>query len=231
MKNLIGVAMLALMTTFSAQAQGPYQEGQHYFAIDQAANASPTGKVEVAEIFSYLCTHCNTFDPYVEHWRTELPEFAEFKRIPVVFGRRQWELYAKGYVAAELMGIADESHAALMEYTWKQQKLFRSMDDVANFYSQFGVERNTFLATSQSFAVDAAMRKGQKATQDYGVRGTPSMVVNGKYRITNNAAVPDYETMLAVASYLVELEKPVAVEPVSGPAEASSDNTDKTADS
>ena len=203
-------AAFSLVLTATALAQAPFEEGKHYFEIDQPPAAGASDKVVVSEVFSYLCSHCNTFDPYVETWRKTLPEYAEFERVPVVFGRREWELYAKAYVAAETMGIADKAHEAMMDHTWKGQKLMRSMEEMAEFYSQFGVGRDAFLSTANSFAVDAAMRRDQKNVAAYGVRGTPTMIVDGRYRVVNSPNVPDYETMLAVVSYLVEMNKPAA---------------------
>ena len=183
----------------------PYQEGLHYFLIDQAP-AETGDKVEVAELFSYLCTHCNTFEPYINSWKKRLPEHVGFKRIPVVFGRSSWELYARGYVTAELMKIPEEAHMAMMDKLWKEKKIMRSMEELATFYSQFGVDKSKFLSTAQSFAVDGKLRRDQLLVQSYGIQGTPSLVVSGKYRVAGNAAVPSFEVMLDVVDYLVELE-------------------------
>ena len=58
-----------------------------------------------------------------------------------------------------------------------------------------------------SFAVDGKLRKDQQLVRAYGITGTPSLVVNGKYRITGNAALPSFDAMLDVVDYLVEIEK------------------------
>ena len=46
----------------------PYLEGKHYFEIKQATAPSSSNTVEVIVIFSYLCGHCATLEPYVEAW-------------------------------------------------------------------------------------------------------------------------------------------------------------------
>jgi len=183
----------------------PYQEGLHYFEIE-GAPARTDGQMELVELFSYLCTHCNTFEPYINSWKNRNAETVNFRRIPVVFGRAAWEIYARGYVTANMMGLGDEVHAALMDKIWKEKAVMRSMDELAEFYSGFGVTAESFLATSKSFAVDAKMRKDQRLAQAYDIRGTPAMVLNGKYRIVGNAAVSSYDVMLDVVDYLVELE-------------------------
>lgn len=91
----------------------------------------------------------------------------------------------------------------------------RSMDELAEFYSGFGVTPEAFLGTSKSFAVDATMRKDQRLAQLYGIRGTPALVLNGKYRIVGNAAVPSFEVMLDVVDFLVERETAMNLEAAS----------------
>lgn len=209
MRLSIVLVVLLLISSGALWAQTdkpvPYQEGLHYFLIDQAP-ADSGDTPEVTELFSYLCTHCYTFEPYVEAWAKRRPENVNFRRIPVVFGRSSWELYARGYVTAAMMDLPDEAHMALMDRLWKEKKIIRSMDELADFYTQFGADKEKFLSTSRSFAVDGKLRKDQLQVQTYGIRGTPSMVVNGKYRVAGNAAVPSFDAILDIVDYLIEMD-------------------------
>ncbi|MDX1556375.1 MAG: thiol:disulfide interchange protein DsbA/DsbL [Xanthomonadales bacterium] len=200
---------------------GKYQEGLHYFKIDQAGGGSPDGQVEVIEAFSYLCPHCNTFEPFINSWLERKPENVKFTRMPVIFGRKTWELYARAYVTADMMGIADEAHGPLMDALYKEKRIMRDMEELAEFYSQFGVTASAFEATSESFAVDARLRKDQRQTQAFGVSGTPSMIVNGKYMIKGSQAVPNYDTFLSVVDYLIAQETAAMASNDSGGDEAS----------
>ena len=183
-----------------------YQEGVHYFRIDQAAGEATSDKIEVTEIFSYACSHCNTFEPYMQSWKNSKPDYIKLQRLPVAFGRRQWELFARGYMAAEMMGIAEQSHVPMMDAIWKNHQQFRSVDELADFYSGFGVEKDAFIAHYNSFAADSQMRRGQHDAQLFGIRGTPSLVVNRKYRIASNKDVPSFEVMLDVVNFLAARE-------------------------
>lgn len=204
---VLTVALLSLACT--AQAQGakpvPYQKDLHYFLIE-GAPVTTGGPMELVEAFSYLCSHCNTFEPYISAWKKRKPEHVEFRRIPVVFGRGSWELYARGYVTAEMMNVGEAAHVAMMDRLWKEKSTMRSMEELAEFYSQFGVDKEKFLATSGSFAVEARLKRDQQKIQSFGITGTPSLVLNGKYRIAGNAAVPSFEVMLDVVDYLIAAE-------------------------
>jgi thiol:disulfide interchange protein DsbA len=211
MKIYANVLVLAAALLLGGQAQAQagnaakYQEGLHYFLID-GAPATIQQPQEVVEAFSYLCSHCSTFDPYVNAWKQRLPENVEFRRIPVVFGRGSWELYARAYVTAELLGVAEKAHSAMMDRLWKDKKVMRSMEDIAEFYSQFGVDADKFLGTAQSFAVDARLKRDQLLLQSYGITGTPTLILDGKYRIAGNAAVSSFDVMLNVVDYLIQKE-------------------------
>jgi len=205
---LLGAALLMFTGAAFAQGKGlvPYQEGLHYFKIDQAS-ALPGDKVEVLELFSYLCNHCNTFEPYVNSWAERKPDYVDFRRLPVVFGRESWELYARAYVTAEIMNLPDEAHMAMMDRLWKERKIMRTLDEIADFYVEYGADKAKFLSTSQSFAVDGKIRKDQQLVRAYGITGTPSIVVAGKYRVTGSSALPSFDAMLDVVDYLVEIEQ------------------------
>lgn len=142
----------------------------------------------------------------MQNWIKSKPEYINLNRVGVSFGRRAWELMARGYVTAEMMGIADQSHVPMMDAIWNQRKQFRSVEQLADFYTQFGVEKDAFLAHFKSFAADSQMRRGQKDAQVFGVRGTPSLVVARKYRISSSPDVSSYEVMLDIVSYLAALE-------------------------
>jgi len=204
---VLAVSLLSLASI--GQAQGaklvPYQEGLHYFLID-GAPAIPTGQMELVEAFSYLCSHCNTFEPYISAWKNRKPDHVEFRRIPVVFGRGSWELYARGYVTAEMMNVGEDAHSALMDRLWKEKNTMRSMEELAEFYAKFGVDKEKFLATSGSFAVETRLKRDQQKLQSFGITATPTLVLNGKYRIAGNAAVPNFDVMLDVVDFLIESE-------------------------
>jgi thiol:disulfide interchange protein DsbA len=201
------LALSLLLGSQLAMAQlEPYQEGVHYFKIDQVPAETGSDIVEVTELFSYACSHCNTFEPYVQSWNQSKAENVKLNRIPVAFGRKAWEMMARAYIAAEMMGIVEESHIAMMDAIWKQRKQFRNLDELADFYSGFGVEKSSFIAHYQSFAADSQLRKSQRDVQLFGVNGTPSMVVNRKYRITSSKDVADFNAMLDVVDFLVAKE-------------------------
>ncbi len=62
------------------------------------------------------------------------------------------------------------------------------------------------MATARSFAVDAQLRREQQLARTYGVTGTPTLIVNGRYRVAVGGAVPSLDMMLSIVDYLVTQE-------------------------
>jgi len=209
MKNIL-IPLALLVTSGAALAQntvGQYQEGVHFHKIDPPLNGQAADGVRVTEVFSYLCNHCATFEPYMQAWKGRKPEGVELTRIPVEFGRAIWGLYARAYVTASVLGVADETHVAMMDALWKDRRQMRSMEEIADFYADQGVDRDKFLATSKSFAVDMRMKNEQKMVREAGVSGTPAMLVNGKYRVSAGGPVGSFDMMLDVVDALVASEQ------------------------
>ena len=207
-KALLTLALMFTSTTLFAQEKiGGFQEGVHYFKIQTPTNYRPVDGVKVTEVFSYLCNHCATFEPYVQAWKLRQPEAVEFTRIPVEFGRAIWGLYARAYVTASVLGANDDAHVGMMDELWKERKQMRSIEEIAEFYTAYGMDAEKFVATSKSFTVDMRIKNEQKTVREAGVSGTPSMLVNGKYRVAAGGAVSDFDTLLAIVDALVAHEQ------------------------
>jgi thiol:disulfide interchange protein DsbA len=126
------------------------------------------------------------------------------------------------------MGIADKAHAALMDKLWKEKQLYKDMQQLGEFYSAYGVTAKEFVATAQSFAVDAKLRRDQSVAQEAGVRGTPTLIIADKYLISGNEAVPNYDVMLDVVDFV--LAKELAERKVTTPATAAGQEPAKSSE-
>src|SRR6202034_280655 len=64
-----------------------------------------------------------------------------------------------------------------------------TIEDAAAFYkAQAGVPIDKFLATAKSFTVDSKVRAAEEMIQRYKVDRTPTLIVNGKYRVNTESA-------------------------------------------
>ena len=104
------------------------------------------------------------------------------------------------------MGLLDKTHSALFNALHVERRPVRSVEDVAAFYADYGTTQDEFMAAMQSFAVNAKIARAQQVVPRYGVEGTPSMIVNGKYRVMSPVQ-GGFPRMLEVVDALIAKER------------------------
>lgn len=230
MKRIVMIGALLLCWSSVAQAQlaapEPYQDGVHYFSLNKAASNRKPEKIIVTELFSYGCHACNDIEPFMQSWKQRQAEDVELDRIAVGFGRRAWELLATGYVIAEILGVEEQAHVPMMNAIWREGRQMRSMEEIADFYAEHGADREKFLALNGSFMLNMRQKQNMDRLSAYAPKGTPTLIVAGKYKVQTGQAVPSYEAMLSVVDYLVAKER-LEMAPVA--AEAKSDSATEEA--
>ena len=210
---------LMLAAAGAARAAVPWTEGQHYFEVRPAVpTAVAPGKVEVLEVFSYACPACNHYYPLVDRIRAALPGGVQWRFLPAAWHPEEdWKVFQRAYFAALSLGIADRTHDRIFDAVWKTGELatmdgnqmkspLPSLADVAQYYERVAnLKPGEFLAAAHSFSVDAQMREADAQIIAYRADSTPTLIVNGKYRVTPKSAGGD-EQLIALMKWLVEQE-------------------------
>jgi protein dithiol oxidoreductase (disulfide-forming) len=190
----------------ASESGPPPVEGSDYVVIENGQPFEPLdGKVEVVEAFGYTCPHCANFQPLVNAWKAQLPEDVRFTYVAAPFGGF-WIPYAKAYYAAEAEGVLAQSHDAMFRALHIERSLpiqGATSEQIAQWYAKFGVDPKRFAATMDSFATNAKLNRARQFLQRSGVDGTPSMVVNGKYKVTARSL----EDTLRITHQLVQRER------------------------
>jgi protein dithiol oxidoreductase (disulfide-forming) len=174
--------------------------GQPYQPLD--------GKIEVVEVFGYVCPACAAFHPVVSDWEKKLPADVRFTYVPAPFGP-EWNPYAKSYYVAESMGLVKRTHDALINaihvtHTMPGEGDKPDEQKIANFYAGYGANAAQFLAAMNSFAVASKVNRGKQFMMRSGVSSTPTLVINGKYRVTGGRG---WEDKLRIADHLIAMER------------------------
>lgn len=219
------VALLALAAAASAQAQS-WVAGKHYTVIPTQRTNVPAGKVEVMEVFSYGCPACNQFLPTMKKLKAALPANAQLVYLPAAWNKAEaWPMFQRAYLTAQSLGVADKAHDAMFQAIWatgelgvteasgRLKKNLPTIDDAARFYARVaGVKAADFVNASKSFSVDLKMRQADSQIIAMQVSGTPTLVVNGKYRL-NNESLQTNDEMIALVNFLVAKESAPAAAP------------------
>ena len=201
--SLLAVSLAHAAEPAAAPA-ATWEAGKNYFLVEPAQPTASGDKVEVLEVFSYACSHCAHFQPYAEQLKAALPAYASFDYMPAIFNP-QWEPFARAYYTAQSLGALDKTHQALFDALHRDHTPLRTIDELAGFYASHGVDRAKFLSASGSFEVESKLSRSMEIVKNDGIDGTPSIVVNGKYRVTG-ASAGGYPQAIELVKWLVEKE-------------------------
>ena len=190
--------------------QGPAPvPGTDYVEIAGGQPFAPTmGKIEIVEVFGYTCPHCAQFEPSFKAWKARQP--ADVKVVPLAapFGG-YWEPYARAFYAAESMNLLEKTHDAMFRAVHLERSLpapptVAKPEQIAAFYAKFGANAEQFAGAMNSFSINARMKRVGQFLVRSGVDSTPSLVVNGKYRVTGGRS---HEDQLRILDHLVAMER------------------------
>jgi protein dithiol oxidoreductase (disulfide-forming) len=225
------LSVVTLMGLGSAAQAANWVAGKHYSVIPQAqrTNVAP-GKVEVMEVFSYGCPACNTFRPTMKKLQASLPANAQLVYLPASWNAAEaWPMFQRAYLTAQSLGVAEKAHDSMFEAIWTTGELgisdpqtrrlktkLPTIDDAAKFYQRVaGVKAADFVNASKSFGVDLKMRQADSQITAMQVSGTPTLVINGKYRV-NNENLKTADEVIELVRFLVARE--TAPAPAAAPA-------------
>jgi protein dithiol oxidoreductase (disulfide-forming) len=185
--RMIGIVLLALTSMAAAQQKSHPKGSNQYFAI-AGRGAAENSSAEVIEFFSYGCSHCADFQPAMSDLKSRLPASARLRLVPVIFNPH-WEAFSRAFYAAEALGITEQSHQALFDRMRTQRTATNSLPELATqFYQQYGVDPARFIAVANSAAITRKLGEAYRLATISGVDRTPTLTINGKYRVVLNAS-------------------------------------------
>jgi protein dithiol oxidoreductase (disulfide-forming) len=216
----IVLLLIVLLAPLSAAASEPaWIEGQHYFLVERAqATRVPAGKIEVVEVFSYACPACNLAYPLIDRLKAGLPAKAQLSYLPASWHREEgWRTFQRAFFAAQSLGLVEKTHDAIFDAIWKTgelavldpatrrpKTLMPTIAEIAKYYTHIApVTSEAFLAAAQTFSVDAAMRQADAQIKAYQAEQTPTLIVDGTYRLTPVSAGGE-EQFISLATWLVK---------------------------
>jgi thiol:disulfide interchange protein DsbA len=218
---LSNVALLSLLLGAPLAHAQQWVEGKDYFEIKPAQRTNqPPGIVEVTEVFSYGCIFCNRAVPVMDKLKQSLPANARMTYLPASFNSAEsWPMFQRVYYTAVALNLVPKMHDAMYSAVWTSKELSvteadgrrlkspqPTLEDAASYFQKkAGVKPEQFLTTAKSFSVDAQCRRADALVKAYRVEGTPTLIVNGRYKI-GGAALGDQNTLIGLVRFLIEKE-------------------------
>lgn len=212
---LLGLAFATL-----ASAQDTFEAGKNWFPVEPAQPTANADKIEIVEVFSYACPACNMVQPTMEKLKAALPPNAEMSYLPASFrSDEDWPVFQRAFYAAQALGILDKTHKATFDAVWKDDGALRiadatthrplkplpTIENVATVYAGFGVKAEEVIGVANSFAVNTKMKHADAQLKAYGVDSTPTLIVNGKYRLSV-ASAGGVDKIVPLVKFLIAKE-------------------------
>ena len=213
MKRLLSMLMLTLLipvSACSAQTEdvkdaSAYKQGKDYSLLSRPVKTADPDKIEVVEIFWYGCIHCFRLEPELEDWIPELPGDVNFIRMPAIWAEVM-ELHAAMLYANEALDLTDQLHGPIFKEMNVEKNQMANEAAILKFVAGQGVDAEKYRRAMNSFGVSSQVLQAKSKMGAYGVRGTPEIVINGKYKLTTGMA-GSHKRMLEIADALIAQER------------------------
>lgn len=202
---LVLLALMPLAMSSFAQMER-YVAGTHYEELRNPVNTQDPSKVEVLEAFWYGCTHCFRFEPLIVDYAANVPDYVNFVRFPAMWNGLM-KIHAQAFYTAEALDALDEMHEPIFNAINIDRKRLANEDELADLFAEHGISRDDFSAAFNSFSVRTKVNQAESRMEDYQIRSTPNMVVNGKYLVATGENVRTQQELLDVVNFLVEKER------------------------
>ena len=203
----LGAAALLSALAVSAWAQPSlYVAGTHYEELPAPVRTNDADRIEVLEVFWYGCGHCFRFQPLVDDWAAHAPDDVDYQRYPAIWNELM-KVHAQAYYTAEALDAVEAVHEPIFNAINLQGNRLQNEQQLATLFTDHGVDEDAFSRAFNSFPVRTKVNQAESRMQDYQIRSTPNVIVNGKYLVTTNEAVRTQQDMLSIVDFLVAQER------------------------
>lgn len=161
--------------------------------------------IEVIDFFWYGCPFCNSLQPALEAWIKRKPADVALRRVPVLL-RDSWAPHARIYYTLELLNEVERLHQKVY-FSYHVEELHMSKPDVMEQWAvKSGIDRRRWVDAYHSPEVDGKISRAKRMTDMYDIKGTPSLVVDGRF-LTSGDMPPTLQGMIPVLEDLVRLAR------------------------
>ncbi|MDR9768702.1 thiol:disulfide interchange protein DsbA/DsbL [Shewanella baltica] len=187
---------LMLSASFALQAAS-FEEGKDYVTV---AGITEAQKPVLREFFSYNCPHCYKQEPLMDLTVQLLGKEVAFERTPVGAGRPAWELSQLAYYVAQKLKMTKQTHGAIFKQIHEKGEQFTAPEQVKAFFVAQGAKVDDVDAAMNSVDAKFTLMNYDSQAELAGIKGVPSLLVNGRYMLTSTAHTP--EELAALVKFL-----------------------------
>ena len=195
----------ALAYVLPARAQQPRaRPNLEYFEVAPQP-VSPGPRIEVIEFFWYGCPYCYQLQPFLDGWLTRKPEDVDFRRMPALF-RQSWVPHTRLFHVLASLGELDRLHGAVYKAIHTEGERLTDAEAAAAWAARNGIERGRFIAAHNSAEMDKRVEQSMADTRRYQIKGTPSLVVDGRY-VTSTGMSESVSGVIGILDDLIRIAR------------------------
>ncbi|MBF0138367.1 MAG: DsbA family protein [Magnetococcales bacterium] len=174
--------------------------GKQYIQIPNPPPFTGT-KPQVLEIFNFKCPHCYQLHPVFEAWADKNRERFDIQSLPIVFDP-QPDRPVRAYFTGLLLGKGKEMKHLIFKSGFTDKMDIENPEVLTFLAEEAGLKADQFKAQLNSFGVIAKVSQAKSLAQTFGIRGTPSVVVNGRYVVQGPHGQGDWQRVMAIVETL-----------------------------
>lgn len=186
-RRVAGLCTASLVALVTGCAMAPTDEtpAPGYVTLDPPQPIATGERIELIEFFWYRCPHCNALYPELKDWLKTLPPDVQIRYHHAVF-RDSMENGARIHYTLQALGESDDRIGQVFEAYFLDALDFNDDDVLFDWIAHQGIDRQRFVATYRSAAIDQQVAQARQRSLDYRLPGVPAFVVDGKYLTSNS---------------------------------------------
>ena len=201
-RAILGLTAGSLAGIRSAWAQErPFE--QSFRAITPQTVAGD--KIEIIDFFWYGCPYCFQLLPMMEEWEKNKPADVVIRRVPAIL-RQEWVPEAHLFYTLELLGEADRLHTKVFEAIHRERIQGTDAEAWPRWAEANGIDRVKWDAAYTSKEVRDRVVKAVELGRDYDVRGTPVLVIDGRWQ-TGGGQAGSLKNVMPTVNGLIKMAR------------------------
>jgi thiol:disulfide interchange protein DsbA len=180
------LAVIALLAVFSVYA-ADNKFGMRYSLVTPAQPTHSGKKIEILEFSNYECPYCFRLHQVIATWAKEHADEVELVFVPSLTEARwvpaSFETMTRTFYALEALGEHKRLNDVLFN-AWNVNKTtLQDQAQISSFLAKHGIDPKKFGAAYNAPATKEKVARAKDLWKIYGLNGTPTLVVDGKYRL------------------------------------------------
>lgn len=201
--NFFKQILVVLALLCAGQSLAEPQAGKDYFVVNPPQPTNSGDKIEVLQFFFYPCSHCFKLDPFLSAWEKKMPKDVQLIYESTIFSDSM-ETMARTFYALEALRKRKQLHEVLFKALHVDKMELYDEPALTDFVVKHGIDRKKFSDAYNSPLTQVKVARSRQMALDYAVRGTPTLIVDGRYMIYG---LPPKETIQMLNTLVGKVRK------------------------